>query len=238
MPHVNRALPEGLRAVVFDLDGVLLDTEPIYLAATEELLARYGRRLDKTVWWAQIGRPSPTVAANIASAHAVGVSGSQFHAEREELLAARLARAALMPGAAELVERLRAHRVPVAFATSSSRETFALKSGAHGSLFEGFDHLVTRDDVTAGKPAPDLYLRAAELLGVPPAQCLAFEDAPSGITSAVAAGMHVVAVPSVPLPVDLPEAVVQVVDSLAAFDAAPLLGAWAARPDGGPAEAS
>ena len=181
-------------AVIFDLDGVLLDTEPIYLEATRELLARYGRELDPTVWWDQVGRPSPVVAQNIAAAHGLPVTGEAFHRERQAMVRTALMRSRPLPGAIELTRALKAAGVALGVATSSSRETFGWKTEEHGEWFGLFDCIVTRDEVAAGKPAPDSYLRAAALLAAEPSRCLVFEDAPAGIEAARRAGTRSIGV--------------------------------------------
>lgn len=86
-----------------------------------------------------------------------------------------------LPGARRLLRHLNAHRIPVAVATSTSRDSFARKMAAHEDLLGCFEVVVCGDEVERGKPAPDLFLRAAELLQVAPELCVAIEDAPSGI---------------------------------------------------------
>ena len=102
-----------------------------------------------------------------------------------------------MPGAVALTAALRERGVPTAVATSSSREFFELKTTHHHDWFDGFDTIIVGDDprVAHGKPAPDIFLVAAEALGAPPGDCLVVEDSPAGVTAAHAAGMQVLAVP-------------------------------------------
>ena len=102
-----------------------------------------------------------------------------------------------MRGAQQLVRHLKQHQVPIAVGTSSSQMSFGEKITRHGDWFALFDTIVTADDpeVTAAKPAPDIFLTAARRLGVAPGECLVFEDSPFGVTAAKAAGMRVLAVP-------------------------------------------
>ena len=101
-----------------------------------------------------------------------------------------------MPGAHRLLWHLHRHNVPVALATSTSRATFAAKMAGQGKLQTIFACVSCGDEVENGKPAPDCFKAAAQKLGLEPQQCLAIEDAPSGVEAAVAAGMRVVVVPS------------------------------------------
>ena len=102
-----------------------------------------------------------------------------------------------MPGAVALVERLSRAHVPISIATSSSREGYELKARRHAGWLAHFRCVVTRSEVKNGKPAPDLFLRGPEGLGVAPGRCLAFEDAPSGVEVAGVAGIRVIALPTV-----------------------------------------
>lgn len=115
-----------------------------------------------------------------------------------------------MPGAHRLLWHLHKHGVPVALATSTSRATFGAKMAGHGDLQSIFACVSCGDEVTNGKPAPDCFKAAAKKLGLEPTECLAIEDAPMGVESAVAAGMRVAVVPSLrdhqAYPKPLPEA--------------------------------
>ncbi|MSQ61322.1 MAG: HAD family hydrolase [Dehalococcoidia bacterium] len=190
------ALHVPVPAVIFDLDGLRLDTEPLYLAATQQLIDRYGRILDRALWMSYIGRPSPVVTQMIVEHHGLPVSAAEFHAEREHLLSTMLGNAEPIPGAVALVEHLSRTGVPISIATSSSREGYELKARRHAEWLAHFHCVITRSDVKNGKPAPDLFLRASEGMGVVPGLCLAFEDAPSGVEAVVAAGLRVIAVPT------------------------------------------
>ena len=107
------------------------------------------------------------------------------------------------PGAPELVEGLRAAKIPMAIATSSRLDSVNKKKVKHERMFQSFQEIVTGDDVENGKPAPDIYLEAAKRLGVHPSECLVFEDALSGAQSGRSAGCHVVAVPDKRMEKDL-----------------------------------
>jgi pseudouridine-5'-monophosphatase len=190
--------PSGRRisAAIFDLDGLLLDTEPLYFQATTEVLARYGRTLERDVLRRHIGIPSVETMRLLANHYTIPVPPAELNADRHAILDRLLPTAAPRPGARELTDALRAAHVPIAVGTSSTADTLALKLEPHRDWFAHFDCIVTSDDVPRGKPHPDIFLRAAELLGQPPESCVVFEDARSGVEAARAAGMAVVMVPT------------------------------------------
>lgn len=183
------------QAVIFDLDGLLLDTEPIYMDATRTVLARRQTDLDTDLWWRLTGQPSLVVLRSIVEEAGLQVRAEQLLAERQMVLDRHLGRAEALPGAESLVRRLAEQAIPIAIATSSTRRAFLLKSRRHDWL-NLFDVVVTRDDVPQGKPAPDLFLEAASRLGHAPHRCVAIENAPSGLEAGHAAGMQTVVVPT------------------------------------------
>ena len=181
-------------AVVFDMDGVLLDSEPVHYAVLRDLLAPlgiawsdadHGRTLGLTVaaTWSYLGPRLPA-----------GAPLDDITARYDEAILARL-RAGVppIPGARELVRSLAGAGVPLAVASSSPRRW--VDAGLEGSgVGEHFASSVAGDEVAAGKPDPEIYLRAAGGLGVAPGRCIALDDAPAGVASARAAGMRVVLV--------------------------------------------
>ncbi|MFN2468206.1 MAG: HAD family hydrolase [Gaiellaceae bacterium] len=197
------------RAVVFDLDGVLIETEELWDDVRSSLVRERGGRYDGEAQRAMMGMSSPEWSRYM---HAeLGVSGSpeEISAEVVRRMAARYQEGLpLVPGAVEAVERL-AGRWPLGLASSSNRQLIdaALDLGGLARLFRVS---VSSEEVSRGKPAPDVYLEAARRLGVEPCGCTAVEDSHSGIRSAKAAGMTVVAIPNRTYP---PEA-----EALAAAD--------------------
>jgi (DL)-glycerol-3-phosphatase len=125
------------------------------------------------------------------------LSPEDFITEREDMLHEMFPQAALMPGAKQLITHLKAAGVPICVATSSHRRHFDLKTSRHGEFFELFDHVVTGDAVVHGKPDPEIFQAAAARWdpAPQPGACLVFEDAPSGVAAAAAAGMRCVMVP-------------------------------------------
>ncbi len=183
--------------VIYDVDGLLLDTEPFYTKAHQILAARYGKVFDWTVKSRMIGLRAPDSAALMIKALELPLSVDEYLKRRRPLLEELFPLAEPMSGAIRLTQHLHAHSIPQAVATSSDRSHFELKTMNHRQWFSIFGCIVTGDDpaVKDGKPAPDIFLLAAKRLHAPPAQCLVFEDSPSGVQAARAAGMFAVAVP-------------------------------------------
>lgn len=181
--------------VIYDLDGTLLDTEPLYRQVTQDILDRFGAALTVDLRAAMIGRPTPVAARVLVQATGIPMSPEAFAAERDARLAALFRTALPTRGAAGLTAHLRAHGVPQAVATSSMRRSLEAKRLSNPEWFASFDAIVTSEDVLHGKPAPDIFLEAARRLGAAPQDCLVFEDAPLGVEAALAAGMWVIALP-------------------------------------------
>ncbi|MFD5243194.1 HAD family hydrolase [Amycolatopsis sp. NPDC058340] len=183
------------RAVVFDCDGLLMDTEPCWSVAETELFARRGLPFGADEKALVIGKSLPAAADAMAAAFGEPDAGAEIADELLRLVTEVVtAKAEAMPGARELVE-LTAAAVPVAVASNSPR---ALLDAAlvRGGLTEMFPVKLAADEVTAPKPDPEMYLTACGLLNVEPADALAFEDSMTGLRSARAAGVPVIGVPT------------------------------------------
>ena len=183
--------------VIFDMDGVLLDTEPFYTDVTQRIAGRYGKTFDWSVKGNMIGRTAAASARYLVDTLALPISPEEYLTEREAMLEVLFPAAKALPGARELTTALHARGVPQAVATSSARRLFDLKTQQHREWFALFAAIVLGDDprLKRGKPAPDIFLLAAQDLGVEPARCVVVEDAPVGVEAARAAGMQVIAVP-------------------------------------------
>ncbi len=183
-------------ACLFDLDGLLLDTEPLHARAWQEAASHFGRRLGRAELLSLRGRRRQDcvrqVLGWIAETSASPPTDAELLAVRQPLAEALLVWAKPMPGAEALVSRCSQRGIPMALATSSSREAVALKTARHPWL-SPIEQRVFGDDpgLGAGKPAPDVYLLAADRLGVRAPDCWAFEDSPAGARSAASAGCRV-----------------------------------------------
>lgn len=196
-PAPRLVVPAGFGAVVFDFDGLLVDSEPGWEWAERTLLGRHGHVQTAEDRAATLGR-SAEVSASI-HARILGLPEGESERLRDELLAlgreAYLAGFELRPGAADLVDALRG-RLPMAVASNTPRDLVELAL-ARTPFADAFTAIATRDEVAEGKPAPDVYLLACSRVGVAPGRAVAFEDSLPGVTAALAAGMTVAAVPAV-----------------------------------------
>lgn len=191
---------DGIEAVIFDLDGVLLDTEPWWHQVRVAWAAERGHAWTADDSHACMGRNSREWS--IAMGRRAGVPDDPATIERDIVgaLVARYAaeRPPVVPGAPAAATRIAA-RYPVAIASSGHRAVIAAALAAI-DLTSIFSAIVSSDDVPAGKPAPDVYLEAARRLGVDPAACLVVEDSRNGVLAGRAAGMRVVLVPNASVP--------------------------------------
>lgn len=186
-------LPGRFRAAVFDMDGLLLDSEPMWHDAERELLERHGDTFSDADREASHGRALVDTA--IAYAARLGVTAAAIEAEIGEIMLAHyLAGAPLHAGARALVEGL-AGRIPMAVASNTSA---VLVRQALDAVGLAIPVVVSGMDMGRPKPQPDVYAGACRALGVAPAEAVAFEDSPMGVRAAVAAGLFVVGVPERP----------------------------------------
>jgi HAD superfamily hydrolase (TIGR01509 family) len=190
-----------IEAVVFDLDGVLLQSEEVWDAVRESYVREHGGRYDEEVQRAMMGMSAPEWSRYLHEQ--AGVSEDPEEINRhvvERMLEAYRSELPLLPGAVEAVRRTAA-AFPLGLASSSNRAIFEEVLRLAG-IEECFHATVSSEEVARGKPAPDVYLEAARRLGVPPEVCSAVEDSHAGIRSAEAAGMRVVAIPNASYPPD------------------------------------
>ncbi len=206
--------------VICDLDGLLLDTEPLHALIIQTVVGRYGKVFDRSMQSKLAGRNAWDSAQILVEMLALPITPQAYLEERKEFLAQLLPQAKPLPGAVRLTEHLHRHQIPQAVATSSGRLPFRFKTTHHQEWFALFDCIVLGDDpaLQRGKPAPDIFLLAAQRLGAIPEQCLVFEDAPAGMEAALAAGMAVIVVPHPSVDKQLYREANQILNSLTEFE--------------------
>lgn len=184
------------QAALFDMDGLLLDTEQVYTDVTNQIAGEYGKVYDWSIKQHCIGRDSRESAEIICTSLELPITGADYLRMRDPLLRASFTNVEAMPGAEALVRAIAAQGIPLALATSSNQEMFALKTQQH-AWFSLFQATITSShpDVSRAKPAPDIFLTAAKAINADPETCLVFEDAPSGLEAAKTAGMGCICVP-------------------------------------------
>lgn len=184
-----------IQAVVFDLDGLMVNTEELYEDVGSELLRRRGRKFTGPLLDAMMGRPTPVALQIMIDWHRLEATVPQLEAETDALFPDILdRRLALLTGLPELLAALQQAGIPTAVATSS-RRSFVIDVLSRFDLVPRFEFLLTSEDVTHGKPDPEIYVTACRRLACPPPRVMVLEDSENGCRAAVAAGTYAVAVP-------------------------------------------
>lgn len=193
----------AVRALVFDFDGTILDTETPEFLGWCGIYERHGVSLEPAAWGAGVGTwDAFDPVAHLEGRCGARLDGAALRAEHRAGVLAAIELERPLPGVVELLEEARAAGLGLAVASSSDRAWVTRWLERHG-LLGAFSCLSTRDDVVRVKPDPELYLRALECLGLPAGDCAAVEDSPNGMRAALTAGLRVVAVPN-PVTRDLP----------------------------------
>lgn len=183
-----------IKGVVCDIDGLLLDTEPIFVEAMHDAT---GYPLSHEFHLKLMGRSGFEAAPWIIEEYKLPYTEQEIIDRIDNALKTRLSEAKLFPGAIRLVEEFKVKRqIPMALATGSNRVNFATRTDPHPHFFGQFDASTCGDEVSAGKPNPEIFLKSMKKLGLDcPQNILVFEDAPAGVKCANNAGMPVVFVP-------------------------------------------
>jgi HAD superfamily hydrolase (TIGR01509 family) len=212
----RKVTPWAIQSVVFDLDGLLIDSEPIFVEAARRLLARRQKTFEPHVIQAMMGTPAANALALFREHYQLPESVEELAGESSRLFYEVLGKQAVrvMSGVFDLLRLLEQHRIPKAIATSSSRRYAHFILAPHG-LIDRFDFVLTCDDVRAGKPSPEIYEKAAARFGHAAETMLVLEDSPNGLRAAKAAGACCIVVPHATVPTDQLEGADAVVGSLA-----------------------
>jgi beta-phosphoglucomutase family hydrolase len=184
--------------VIFDMDGLMVDTERLHHESFSAVLKQYGvAPIPNEQGVIQVsGVSADTNWDNFKQRYGFTADNRELSRRKSEIHATRLRdEVKAMPGLLRLLGELRTHKIKLAIASSSIREHIGIVTDKL-SIADYFDAIVSGEEVTHGKPAPDIFLRAAQRLGVVADQCVVLEDASSGVRAAGAAGMRVVAVPN------------------------------------------
>lgn len=190
-----------MKAVVFDMDGLMFDTERLAARGMEAALAKQGFVCDEALFLKMLGLNTEGTHRELRRAFGERFDFSTAMRETDDYIERFITEygAPVKPGLYELMDRLDAMNLPRAIA-SGSPEKRILRNIEAAGLSGRFSAVVSADDMPRGKPAPDVFLAAAKALGIDPADCLALEDAPAGVAAAKAAGMKTVMVPDLHAP--------------------------------------
>lgn len=191
-------LKKLMSCVILDLDGTLLNTDGMFSEVLKTFLVKYGKEWDGREKHKIVGKTPLEEAAIIVEDYGLPCAKHEFVNEVYSMFGDHLCKVKALPGANRLIKHLSGHGVPMALASNSHRATIESKISYQHGWKESFSVIVGSDEVRTGKPSPDIFLEAAKRLNMEPSSCLVIEDSVVGVVAGKAAGMEVVAVPSLP----------------------------------------
>jgi HAD superfamily hydrolase (TIGR01509 family) len=186
----------SVRALIFDFDGLMIDSERVEADCIIEIVSSWGHRLSYRDFGHLFGSVDADEQWDELLATTCGRSALELDEQLRAMVAPIKDQLPLLPGVQALLDQAEQRGLRVGIATGNTLPTLERRLGRHG-VFDRFDAIVTRADVANGKPAPDIYLETARRLDAEPSECLVLEDSAIGCEAALAAGMQVVACPSV-----------------------------------------
>ncbi|MGB0992283.1 MAG: HAD family hydrolase [Akkermansiaceae bacterium] len=187
---------DGYDAVIFDLDGTLVDSMPVHFTAWCHALAKHGAAnlFPEDVFYAMGGRPTTDIVKEINGEYGMKLDPEVVALDKRQAFLENIDQVEINEEVAAFAQGLRG-KMPLAIATGGTR-IVAEKTLQAVGLSDLFDEVVTASDVVCGKPAPDIFLEAASRIEIDPSRCLVLEDAPAGVMAAQSAGMEVICVPA------------------------------------------
>lgn len=200
--------------VILDLDGTLLNTDGIVAEVLKVVLVKYGKRWNAKGAHRIVGKTPLEAATAIVEDYELPCTTEEFISEITPMFSDQWRNIKALPGAARLLKHFRSHGVPMALASNSPRESIEGKISYHHGWKESFSFIIGGDEVRTGKPSPEIFLEAAKRLNVAPSKCLVIEDSLPGVLAGKAAGMGVVAVPSLRKQSSLYSSANEVINSL------------------------
>ncbi|MEQ8155603.1 MAG: HAD family phosphatase [Clostridiaceae bacterium] len=180
-----------IEAVLFDMDGVIFDTERVYLEHWTKIFQKYGYKMTKEIYISVMGRGRQNVTKTFLEIYGQDLPIEQMYKEKDELLlqAVESGKVPMKPGVKEILNFLKENKFKIGLATSAKRDRMMMQLKM-GNIEKEFDTIVCGDDITNSKPNPEIFLKAAERLSVNPKKCAVVEDSPAGIKAAYNAEMR------------------------------------------------
>ncbi|KAK1265793.1 hypothetical protein QJS04_geneDACA000096 [Acorus gramineus] len=200
--------------VILDLDGTLLNTDGVMDEVMKKFLVNHGKQWDKRSVHRIVGKTPLEAATAIVEDYELPYTVEEFVKEVTPLFSNEWRNIKGLPGATRLIRHLRSHGVPLALASNSPKKIIDSKISYHHGWKESFSVIIGGDEVSMGKPSPEIFVEAAKRMNVDPSSCLLIEDSLPGVTAGKAAGMEVIAVPSLPKQAGLNNLADEVINSL------------------------
>ena len=208
--------------ILFDMDGLLLDTETVYTQVTQEIIGKFGHTFDWSLKQEMMGKREDEAAKILIETLGLSMTVQEYLVQRNQGHKDKFPHCKPLPGVLETVKLLNQLKVPMGVATSSHKEPFKLKTMNNQHLFQYFHSITCGDECARSKPNPDIFIQAAKKIksDYEPSRVLVFEDAPAGVQAALNAGMNVIWIPDQNLNVDqdLANQCLLVLNSMQEFD--------------------